>query len=96
LVLDSSEQQPLSFSFDERTAEVLSKKEAAMDQPANKACCPNCGDGTKLLDAGKVKVMEAKGEVLKQRLQCLSCKDTFLVEGKVAEVTEERLLRPWA
>jgi transposase len=63
-----------------------------MDQPA--ACCPNCGDGTKLLDAGRVKVMEARGEVLKQRLQCLSCKDTFLVEGKVAAVTAERLRTP--
>ena len=67
-----------------------------MDQPANKACCPNCGDGTQLRDAGKVKVMEAKGEALKQRLQCLSCKDTFLVYGKVAEVTEEQLLRSGA
>lgn len=56
-----------------------------MDEPA--ACCPNCGDGTKLLDAGKVKVMEARGEVLRQRLQCLSCKDTFLVEGMGIQVT---------
>jgi len=32
-------------------------------------------DDTRLLDAGRVKVMEARGEVLKQRLQCLSCKD---------------------
>jgi len=92
LILDYSEQQ--LFSLNPELS--IDRKEAAMDQPANKACCPNCGDGTELRDAGKVKVMEATGEILKQRLQCFSCKDTFLVEGKVAEVTEERLLRPRA
>jgi transposase len=50
-----------------------------MDQPEIKTCCPNCGDDTELRDAGKLKVIEVNGEVLRQRLQCLSCKDTFLV-----------------
>ena len=49
-----------------------------MDQPEIKACCPNCGDGTEVRAAGKLKVMEANGEFHRQRLQCLSCKDTFL------------------
>ena len=53
-----------------------------MDQ-FNEIACPNCGSGTKLRDAGQAKVREGKGEVTKQRLQCLTCGDVFLVEGRI-------------